>query len=148
MSDETTRVDEWLYATLTADTALRNELGGAPPATRVFSDVAPQGTPSPWLVFSFVTADDTVGVNPGTRILVRGLWIVKGIARAESYLGALRTIADRIDAVLQAASGSTVSGVTVVLSHRVRPIRYAEVDDAGVQIRHLGGLYAVVAHAT
>jgi hypothetical protein len=142
VSDELSRVDEFLYARLTADAALVAAATGG-----IHADLAPQGTTSPWVIFQFQGGADVAGVNPSTRILVNGLWVVKGVVEAETYQGVAQAIADRIDAVLHGASGS-VAGLTIESCAREAPLRYVELLEGGPQVRHLGGQYRVVAYAS
>lgn len=132
--------EQWLYGRLAADAALIAEVGGAL-ATRIYADVAPLGTASPWVVFQLQTPQaDTRGVG-NVRILTNGQYLVRGIA-ASTDLTRLDTIAERIDALLNHVQGA-ITGLTVVASYRIRPFRLTEIVD-GVSYLHLGGLYQLL----
>lgn len=137
MADETTRADEWLHGVLSDATLTAAATGG------VFADVAPEGTAFPYVVHNFQGGHDVRGAGP-TRIMVSGLWLVQGVDATQSYMGTLRTIADRIDALLQAASGAAGSDGVVFSCVREQPFRMPEVLEGGKQIRHLGGLYRIL----
>lgn len=133
---ELTRVDAWLYAVLSADAVLTAAVGG-----RIYSDVAPQDVAFPYALFSYQGGHDVRAVGPH-RIMAHATYQVKAIDRNESY-GGIDGIADRIDALLQGASGSILDG-HVLSCVRDQVVRYSEVD-GGVQYRHLGGLFSIIA---
>lgn len=143
MADETTRIETWLTGKLTGDTTLAN-LIGAPGDVRVHSDHAPLASTWPCVVFQYQGGHDVGGgTRESNRIMLDGLWVVKGIAQQESYGGTLKSIADRIDALLQNSTGGAAGADgTVFAAVREQPFRLAEVDD-GVEYRHLGGMYRI-----
>jgi hypothetical protein len=135
---ETVVADTWLYGRLAGDAELMSGVTG------VFADVAPEGTAFPFVVFSFQSGRDTVGLG-GTRIFTGATYQVKVISDKPSY-GAIKALANRIDAVLHQASGAVADG-TVISSVREEPVRYTETT-AGKQFRHLGGLYRLQVQAS
>lgn len=134
MADEITRTQEWLYDTLTADTALTAVVGD-----RVYSEAAPLGSEFPLVVFGLEYPEDVLTHN-GSRIMVTSWWRVRGIVPAESFSDALQTIADRIDAILHRSDGGTADGAVIFTSVRMEPYMRLEVDE-GKQYRSLGGVY-------
>lgn len=136
---ETTRIDEWLYTLLSADTELNAVVDD-----RVYGYVAPQGAAMPFVLFAYQGGRDVRGVGP-SRIMASALYQVKVVGEGASFSG-LEAIADRLDALLQGASGSVTDGA-VLMCVREQPIVYVEVDN-GVQYRHLGGLWRIIAQAT
>lgn len=113
-------------------------------AGRVYEEMPPPGNSAlPYVIFSLYAPGDVMGIG-ATRLWTNSLWTVKGVARTLSYKGDLGAIAGRIDAVLHGAAGSTVDGIAWAL-WREREIRYPEQSDAGDQVRHLGGIYRVMA---
>ena len=138
MADETTRADEFLHGILTGDTALTTALTGG-----IFADLAPEKTQFPYGLHHFQGGADVRGNGPG-RIMVSGLWLVQAVAEQDSYLGTLRTAADRIDTLLQAKSGAAGSDGVVFSCVREQPYRMVEVLTGGAQVRHLGGLYRLL----
>lgn len=129
---ETARMEQWLYTTLAADTALTALVG-----TRIYSHVAPNEATFPLVVFGLQTAEDVMGVGPA-RIMAQAVYVVRVIGQTGSF-GALKAAADRLDAVLHGASGSAGDGV-VLACVRTQPFEMVETI-AGVQYRHLGGLF-------
>lgn len=141
VGDETTRVDQWLTTTLKTDSTLAAFL--AQGANGVHADeVPPRGT-FPAVVHQFQGGADVRGAGP-LRIMISGLWIVKAIAETRNYLD-VKAIADRIDVLLQAKSG-TADGGYIFACVRESPFRMAEHDQLGNRdFRHLGGAYRCIA---
>lgn len=135
MTIEATRIDRWLFETLTGDAALTAAVG-----SRVYSDLAPDKAAMPYVVFSMQTADRDVQGIGTERFLVQPVYLVKAVGAGVSY-EPLEAIADRIDAVLQGGAGSVTGGL-IHACIREQMVRYPEVD-AGQQFRHLGGLYRI-----
>lgn len=141
VGDEISRFEQWLYATLEPDTALRAALGGA---GRVHSDEVPPGALFPACVYQFNGGDDVRGAGPH-RIMLNGVWIVKCIVPGRDILAA-KPAADRIDVLLQGSSGSA-DGASIFSCVRDAPVRYPERTADGKDFRHLGGRYrAFVQH--
>lgn len=132
-----TRVARWLRATLLADAALTGLVGD-----RVYGDPAPAGAAYPLVVIAFTSATDT-GVLPLVRLLSRLTVTVKVVALTTAEAEA---VCDRIDALLQGASGAT-SGATIHGCDRTAEIAYTEPVGTD-RYQHLGGTYRVVAQAT
>lgn len=130
---ETLVAEQWLYTVLSGDTALAAVVG-----TRIYADVAPAGATFPYVVYQNQAGRDVRGVGP-TRIMANLLYVVRGVNATTTYTGALETIANRIDAVLQAASGTNTRGV-VIACVREQPFKLAESLDTG-EYRNLGGIY-------
>ena len=130
---ETLVAESWLYTVLAADTALAAVVG-----TRIYGYLAPPTATMPYVVYQQQAGHDVRGTGP-TRIMADMLYVVRGIAETNSFTGNLETIANRIDAVLQAASGTNVRGV-VVACVREQPFSLVESTSEG-QFRHLGGIY-------
>lgn len=123
--------ETWLYTTLAGDAALMGL------ATGVYADVAPEGAVFPFVVFTYQAGRDVATLN-GNRIHTWATYQVKAITDQPSY-GAVRTIADRIDALLHRATGTAADG-TIFSCVREEPVRFTE-SASGKQYRHLGGLY-------
>jgi len=136
---ETVRVEQWLYALLTGDTGpdgVHTLVGG-----RIYSYVAPQGAELPYVVYSYQGGYDVRGVGPA-RIMVSAVYQIKAIGQGHSF-APLQPVADRLDALLQGASGSVLDG-HVLMCVREQPVAYVEIS-AGVPYRHLGGLWRMIA---
>jgi hypothetical protein len=143
VADELTRIDDWIYDTLKADAALTALIGGSS-TPRIYSDVVPQDATFPCVRFDYTAGRDVRGGTlASTRIMVSGLYLIRGIAQQKGYGGTLATIADRIDANFRASSGGPAGSDGVVFSAvREEPFRMQE-NDNGVQWRHLGGIYRI-----
>lgn len=138
MADETTRVDVWLQTVLAADATLTGLVGD-----QVFSELAPQDASFPRVVHQHQGSVDVRTATSSGRIMLSGLWLVRGIAATEDFRS-LQAIADRVDVLLERASGSADGGL-VFSCTRESPFRLLEPADGGIQYRHLGGLYRIYA---
>ncbi len=134
---ETFRAEQWLYALLTGD-------GGAGGVNtlvsgRIYAYIATSGAVFPLVVYSHQGSRDVRGVGP-TRIMASLVYQVKVIGKGSAAgFGAIKAVADRIDALLQGANGSVVDG-RVLSCVREQGISYVEQDAVDVY-SHLGGLY-------
>jgi hypothetical protein len=109
---------------------------------RVWSDVAPQGAPFPYIITQLQSAVDVVATGP-YRVMVNTTYLVKGIAQGQIYSLPLQQIANRSDALLQAQQADSVQGGGRIVSCvRQRPFRLTEASN-GVQYRQLGGIYDI-----
>lgn len=135
---EPARALEWIYDTLSDDSAL-----AALVSTRIFDGVAPQGSAYPFVVFNHQGGSDTRGV--GTfRAFNNSLYQVKAVGKGESY-AETTAIADRIDAVLQGAAGNANGGL-VLGCVRETVLMMPEVT-AGISYRSVGLLMRLWAQA-
>ena len=125
--------EAWLYSKLHGDATL---LGYCPGGVHTWP--VPTTVTTAFVLYQMQSGVDIRGVGP-TRIGVNGLWLVRAVAEAKSFGGSLLSAADRIDALLQAASGSVTAGV-VWACEREAPVQLVETRD-GRQWRHLGGQY-------
>lgn len=95
-----------------------------------------------YVLYQMQTANDIRGVGPA-RIGVDGLWLVRVVAETNSFGGNLLAAADRIDVLLQAASGTVTAGV-IWACVRTEPFQLVELTEGGKrQFRHLGGQYRI-----
>jgi hypothetical protein len=136
---ETTTIERWLYGVLSTDATLTGLVG-----SRIYSYVAPVNATYPLIIFQYQTGSDLMGVGP-VRIWSDSVYVIKAINRMESY-STLKTIADRVDVLLHAESGSVTDG-RVVGCVRERAYSMLELVDT-VQVRHLGGIYRIMAQDT
>jgi hypothetical protein len=140
---ETFRAEQWLYGLLSSDAGAGgvNTLVGG----RIYAYLAPLGAPFPLVVFSHQGGHDVRGVGP-MRVMASMVYQVKVIGEGTAVnFGAVKVIADRIDALLQGASGVVVDG-QVLSCVREQGISYVENRGADVY-SHLGGLYRLQAQA-
>jgi len=133
---EIARVLEWIYDTLSADSTLTGLV-----STRIYDGLAPQGAAFPFVVFNHQGGSDLRGVG-SERVFNNSLYQVKAVTKGGSFSSGA-TIADRIDALLQAASGTTSDGV-ILGCVREQAIMLIE-QQSGVEYRHVGGIYRIYA---
>lgn len=135
---ESSGIAQWIYETLAADSVITDLVG-----TRLFDEVAPQGTAYPLVRFEQMSSVDVMGATESTRIMVNELWLIRAIAETSSYRGGLLTLANRIDDLFQNNAGEVV-GTNIFSSARDSAFRQYNVDQ-GVSFRHLGGIYRIYA---
>lgn len=99
MAIELLRGYDFIYAALAGDATLTPIVG-----TRIFPEVAPQGTPYPFIVYQYLGGADLV-VLGGVRVETNGVYLVKAVAETRSYTP-LRVMADRIDTLLHRRKGA------------------------------------------
>jgi hypothetical protein len=138
MSHEALWVDRWLYGLLTGDSTLVGLVDG-----RVYGYLDQRDGALPYVVYSFQGGYDVRGNGP-TRFMTSLLYQVKAVGAGASFQP-LQAIADRLDELLQGASG-TVSGGRVLVCVREQPINFPEVHN-GVIYLHVGGLWRIHAQA-
>lgn len=129
--------DAWLYSKLSGDATLTGLVGG-----RIYGHIAPQEASYPLVLFALQTADDVQTLGPH-RIMSNMLYVVRVVGEASSFGAPLSSVADRIDAVLQAASGTAGAG-RVLACVRENPSAMVE-SNKGKQYRYLGGVYRLYA---
>jgi hypothetical protein len=125
----------WIYEKLANDATLAGLVDD-----RIYDGIAPEGAAFPYVIYNFQAGADTVVVG-AARVLNSGLYLVKAVAETQSYSGPAE-IADRIDDLLQAASGAADDGL-ILGANREQPIMYVEAVDT-IQFRHVGGLYRII----
>jgi hypothetical protein len=141
--NEEVRIAHWLIGKLRADNGAGGLFGAPALVTGVWLDLIPPEIDLPAIRISELAIPaDVTSVN-GTRILIGGVYVVAAVVDGSSY-GPAVPIADRIDAVLQRASGPGRDGVIVESCIRERPFKLPE-DDGDVHFRHLGGVYRAIA---
>ena len=136
---ETARAEKWLYSVLSGDTGAGgvNTLVGG----RIYAYLAPERSAYPLVIFSHQGDYDVMGVGTA-RILASTLYQVKAVGKASAVsMMSLQAIADRIDALLQGASGTVTDG-EIVSCVREQQISYVEYAESAVY-GHLGGLYRI-----
>jgi len=136
---ETVRVEQWLYTILTGDTGAGkvNTLVSG----RIYAYQAPEGAAFPFVVYSRQAGHDVMGVG-AARIMASEVYQVKAVGKGATVsFWTIKAIADRIDEVLQGASGSVVDG-RVLSCVREQIISYVENSGSDVY-SHLGGLYRI-----
>jgi hypothetical protein len=134
-------VDTFLTQRLAADPIIQQVAGG-----RVFSDLAPEGTAFPYVIFS-LNAERGLGmIGSCDRVASIPDYLVKAVTEGRSYQVALQ-LANAIDRAVVGAFGSAIADGQEVQIKAVRCItrvRYTEQAD-GTQYRHMGGVYRMQA---
>jgi hypothetical protein len=142
--DEGVQALEWAYGRLGASQAVADAIGIPLDQVddRVWPDVAPQGTDSPWIVVGIVDLNDRAAVGPQDRIYSAVGLDVRVTAKARSY-GPLAAISRAIYDTLHARTNDALALGGVMLSaKRVGGIQYPETA-AGIEYRHLGHTFQV-----
>lgn len=134
---ESLAVDQFMYSKLAADSTLLAALAAG--TSSLYAEIAPQGASFPFVLWGTLSAEDDEYAN-NDRIWCNCVVVVRGLAMQESFAGALKTIATRIDTVLHKQSGVATDG-QVYACVRIRPFRMVETLPGGEQVRHLGGVY-------
>lgn len=132
---ETITADRWIYSLLHNDATL------AALVTGVYTWPAPETGVLPYVLFQEQAATDLRQIGPA-RVWVNGLWLVRVVAEARGWGGAIETAANRVDALLHGAAGSVAGSGTVWGCVREQPFRLVEPGQGG-RIRHLGGIYRI-----
>jgi hypothetical protein len=143
LQNEATGVDAFIYSRLSADSELLSLLGGT---AKIYSELAPESTPTenhdpPYVLLSFLASVDVNSVGSDRRVMTRPVYAVRAVTTGFSFAGADQ-IADRIDAVLMGARGTTDNGTLSILGmFREEIIRRVEVMPGGVRVNYVGGRY-------
>lgn len=134
--NETLHVYTWLYNTLHGDATLLTYVTG------VYAGTAPDGAVDPYVVYNWQGGADVMVAN-GRRVMNNSLYQVKVVGQASTNIAKITSAADRIDTLLQRASG-TVSGGTILFCERQYPLIVDNVVN-GVLWTNVGGLYRIFA---
>lgn len=144
LGDETVQAQEWAYGRLTQDAALAAALGLTLPEVddRVWPDVAPGGTPGPWITLAAAVSTDRAAVGPADRISTVVTLDVQVISALRSY-APLAPIARAIYDALHARTNDPLSdGGMMLAAKRTSGIQYPERAE-GIDYRHLGHTFQV-----
>lgn len=141
---ETQMINLWVAARLAAHTDFNTISTGL--TDRIFLDLAPDGTPYPFIVFQQQSAPEVVrGVGP-EEVMVDTVYVVKAIAQGTSFEH-LAPVAAGIRAALHEPTGETVTDGVILMSRFERGFSMKE-DESTKQFRHLGGEYRIQAQAS
>lgn len=133
--NEALRVYSWLYSVLHGDATLMALVTG------VFAGAAPEGQIAPYVVYNWQGGADVMVTN-GRRTMNNSLYQVKCVGPADT-ITTLQTACDRLDTLLQRASGTT-TGATILFCERERPVALDNTVN-GVLWTNVGGLYRIYA---
>lgn len=112
--------DSWIYSTLVADSTLQTYVG-----SRIYQDLAPEGTAYPLIVFNLVDVipDENAYAD---NIMDIERWDIRVIVKENSYANA-KTIASQIRTLLHKASATGI-----VASRFIQALRLTEHDSSGI----------------
>lgn len=130
---ETISADRWIVARLKNDATLMGLV------TNVYQWPVPPEATLPYVLFQEQTPVD-IRPTGKYRIGVRAQYLIRVVAEATGWGGALEQAAERLDALLDAQAGPAPDGGHVWACVREYPFRLVEPTERG-QYRHLGGLY-------
>lgn len=139
-TEPTDIIDPWLYATLSGDLEIKNAVGN-----RISNGGALGPQAVPYITWDMNSSRDVAAVTGGFALWNESLFEVKAIGQGGSF-ASVAPIANRIQALLGAATNVLVPNRGFVTCRRDRVIRYVEIDD-NVQYRHLGAIYRITAHS-
>lgn len=136
---ETARARAFVATTLKNDPAMQALMPSI--AGRVFDRPAPQGTPYPLVRMEILSGGNDLIVLGGVRAWASPLILVY-VATDKPTTGAIEPIADRMDALLHAASGQVTNGV---IWSCIRERGFDNPDTSTVpNVSRLGGEYRVL----
>lgn len=136
MVAELSRVNSWIYSVLSGDAVLSAGVGD-----RIYSDEAPQGTPSPLVVFAYLGGNARVRTLKGGHLLT-SLYMIRAIAEGSSY-DDIEPLADRIDALLTVGDqGTVVRGVRITACHLDQAHQRRDASE-GKPVVYMGGVYRI-----
>lgn len=138
MSDEASRVAQWIAETVAADSTIEAEVG----AGNVWELPAPPDSTYPMVVFHQLSDVDVRTGAGAFRIMTNSIWVIRAVYIGATFWDAI-TVADRIDELFDRADG-TADGATIFSSVREYGFRMADETD-GQQYRHLGGAFRIYA---
>lgn len=110
----------------------------------IFVGAAPIGATFPCTLVSFQSGIDVVAAN-AKRLMVDALYQVKGVG-VSSDPDAVVALASQIDDTLGGDEGLRhvdVTGGHILSCQRRSPLLYNDIDKAGTQYMHIGGIYRV-----
>lgn len=140
MSLEISVAEAWLYGTLTSDSTLMAAVTG------VYFHQVPLSAELPVVLVTYHLGNDVRGI--GKAIIASTLEYVVRVLTDQGSFASVAAAADQIQTLLHAVRGEALGG-TVISCTRVRPFLMIEETDnrteGAVAIRHLGGIYQVMA---
>lgn len=140
MASPTPIADDWIVDTLTGDATLMGLVAGVWSERNV-----PQGTDAPYVVFGYRGGSLLRVVGP-VRFWHDLVYDVKAVGLATAY-ATLVTIANRIDTLLELASGSAEGG-TVVVSEFEAAVPVPEDEEGGVVYENITHRYRLKVQET
>ena len=137
MSADLSRIDQWIMGILAGDITLATSV-----SSRIYGDMAPQGSSMPLVLFSYLGGADKV-LTLRTRF-TNAIYLIRAVGGGSSY-NAIETIADRIDELLTTSlpdQGTIVRDIRVSSCTREQPHQRKDMEN-GVPTMYLGGFYRI-----
>ncbi len=135
MTADLSRVNEWIWQTLSSDLSLSGGVGG-----RIYSDEAPQDAPVPMVVFAFLGGSDKL--QAFSARLTSVLYLIRAVGAGSSF-DPIETVADRIDDVLRLPTQGTVIRDTRITSCLREQPHQRKDSQYGIPLVYLGGFYRI-----
>jgi hypothetical protein len=145
MGDIAVAMLEFAVAALVAEPAVAAALGETPGtvAARIWDSTPPTDAQLPYIALVVPDPVDVGGIAMA-EVMSRGLLTAKVVGQVEAY-DPLTPTARAIHKALHGRVNVPLSGGgTLFTSRRVRSLAYPEQTD-GIEYRHLGGMYEVIA---
>ena len=112
----------------------------------VFADLAPDGTPTPYVIFTNQSGgNDSLTMND-VRVLANPLYQIIAVAEASKY-AAVTNAASRFDDIFKPPASGTVTGGYISSAHREQPITKNELINT-IKWKSSGGLYRLTVQQT
>lgn len=143
MANEISRTRKWIYDALKADSTLTALIGGSS-NPRIYFGLAPEGAALPYVIYNLQSSFDVQGLCI-PRIATLPTFQIKVVCDGAPTAN-VRTIADRIDAVIGEAV-TQISQNYVFSGRRQSAIEYIEPKrDSSSYFTHSGGLYGLIVY--
>jgi hypothetical protein len=144
--NEDLHAGEWIVTHLESDTGVGGLFNPsqAEVPSGVYRDLIPANRDLPAIRFHLQNPLDVRTVGQA-RVIVQLDYLIV-VIREGHGVAPLLPLADRVDELLHGANGTT-STVTIYECTRLEPFHLLEPDDSGVQYRHAGGIYRIMAQA-
>jgi hypothetical protein len=139
VSADITRVNQWIWETLSHDNILNSTLMLG---SRIYFDQAPQSTPltSTVVLCSYLGGADKVQTS--TSRFTNAIYLIRAVRGGSSY-DAIEAIADRIDEILTVRDvGVLIRDTRIASCNREQPHQRKDAEN-GVPVVYLGGFYRI-----
>jgi hypothetical protein len=135
MTADISRVDEWLWQTMTTDAVLSTAV-----SNRIYADEAPQEAALPLVVFAFLGGSDKL-LTFSAR-LTSALYLIRVVGEGSSY-DPVELVADRIDIVLRLPTqGTIIRDTRITTCQREQPHQRKD-SQYGIPLVYIGGFYRI-----
>ena len=135
---------EWAYGVLTTLQPLADALDVtlAELPDRVWPEVAPTGTASPWVVYNIAPPVDVLSIGSAPRLMSGVSLTVQVVGQVRSYDSLTDAARVIYDAMHGALNRPVPAGGVILTARREGGVQYPE-QAAGIEYRHLGHTFQV-----